>query len=169
MFKKFFLRRLRRKLRKIKETNEMAKSYHHSGHHHKHQRGAFHTENHFESDIHRHPRAHHSHIFGQDYHHKHPHIHKHLAPGKSLSSLSMAKKGEYEFITTLCDHELEHRLLEMGFVPKTKVKVIENPDPRGAVLIEIKGSKIALNYKIANDILINSNSDSDVKNKKERT
>jgi Fe2+ transport system protein FeoA len=92
--------------------------------------------------------------FGKDAHHHHPHIHKHYNPDKPLISLSVAQRGEYEFITTLCDHEMEHRLMEMGFIPQTKIKVIENPDSSGAVFIEIKGSKLALNSKIANDILV---------------
>ncbi|MDR3243852.1 MAG: ferrous iron transport protein A [Elusimicrobiota bacterium] len=93
------------------------------------------------------------HLFG-DHHHKYPHIHKHYNQDKPLISLSVAKKGEYEFITTLCEHEMEHRLLEMGFILHTIIKVIENPDSNGAVFIEIKGSKLALNRKIANDILV---------------
>jgi Fe2+ transport system protein FeoA len=93
------------------------------------------------------------HLF-HDKHHNHPHIHKFYDSDKPLISLSNAQKGDYEFITTLCDHETEHRLLEMGFIPQTIIKVIDNPDAHGAVLIEIKGSQIALNYKIANDIYI---------------
>jgi Fe2+ transport system protein FeoA len=89
-----------------------------------------------------------------DRHHKYPHIHKYYNQDKPLISLSVAKKGEYEFITTLCEHEMEHRLLEMGFIPKTIIKVIENSDSSGAIFIEIKGSKLALNRKIANDILV---------------
>jgi Fe2+ transport system protein FeoA len=109
----------------------------------------------WESEHHNHP--HMNKFFGHHKHHNTPHrahIHKFYDGNKPLISLSVAQKGEYEFVTTLCDHEMEHRLLEMGFVPQTKIKVIENPDTRGAVLIEIKSSHLALSYKIANDIFV---------------
>ncbi|MDR0822632.1 MAG: ferrous iron transport protein A [Endomicrobium sp.] len=137
MFRKFFMKRLRKRLKMARELRchfeESAQSLYE-----KKFKMARELRRHFEKDA----------------HHHHPHIHKHYDPDRPLISLSVAKKGEYEFITTLCEHEMEHRLMEMGFIPQTKIKVIENPDSNGAVFIEIKGSKLALNAKIANDILV---------------
>lgn len=98
----------------------------------------------------------HDHIHGVHHHFRHIHD----IDTKNLSSLSIVPVGEYTFITTLCSPEMEHRLLEMGFVPQTVVKVIAKTggQENGSVLIEIKGSKLALNFKTANEILVKEKS-----------
>lgn len=93
-----------------------------------------------------------------DHHRKYPHIHYYYDHNEPLISLSIAEPGEYQFITTLCEHEMAHRLLEMGFIPETIIKVISNTGANGTVMIEIKGSKLALNSRIANDIVIKTKS-----------
>jgi Fe2+ transport system protein FeoA len=71
-----------------------------------------------------------------------------------VAKLSDAVSGVYRFIAVYCDEKLAHRLLEMGFVPGEYLTVIENTGPKGRIMIEIKGSKIALNNKIADKILL---------------
>lgn len=74
-----------------------------------------------------------------------------------LSRLSCAKRGICKFVSTCCDKDLAHRLSEMGFTPGENIKVVERAAggrSRGGVMIEIKGSKLALSDKIANDIFI---------------
>ena len=98
----------------------------------------------------------HDHIHG--IHHHFRHIHD--IDTKNLSSLSIVPVGKYTFITTLCSPEMEHRLLEMGFVPQTDITVLAKTGghENGSVLIEIKGSKLALNFKTANEILVKEKS-----------
>ncbi|MDR1942090.1 MAG: ferrous iron transport protein A [Endomicrobium sp.] len=68
--------------------------------------------------------------------------------------LSKAKEGFYEFLCAKCDEHLVHRLLEMGFVPGDNIKVLSHMGSRGSVMIEVKGSKLALSNKIADNILV---------------
>jgi Fe2+ transport system protein FeoA len=42
----------------------------------------------------------------------------------------------------------------MGFIPGEDVKVVSNSGMKGSVMIEIKGSKLALSNKIAENILV---------------
>ncbi|MDR2771869.1 MAG: ferrous iron transport protein A [Elusimicrobiota bacterium] len=86
--------------------------------------------------------------------HHHHHHHQHIYG--NLTSLSIVPVGEYIFAKTLCDPEMEYRLLEMGFVPGAPIKVISKDGLNGesAVMVEIKGSNLALNGRIANDILV---------------
>jgi Fe2+ transport system protein FeoA len=71
-----------------------------------------------------------------------------------MAKLSDAVPGTYRFIVAYCGEKLAHRLLEMGFTPGEYLTVIENTGPKGSVIIKIKGSKIALNNKIADKILL---------------
>jgi Fe2+ transport system protein FeoA len=74
---------------------------------------------------------------------------------KNLTKLNFAKPGLYKFIFACClDESLGRRLLEMGFVPGEQVNVISNTGSKGSVMVEIKGSKLALSNKIADNILI---------------
>jgi Fe2+ transport system protein FeoA len=73
---------------------------------------------------------------------------------QGMSKLSLAKKGVYEFICAKCDECLAHRLLEMGFIPSEDIEVLSNTGSTGSVMIAIKGSKIALSSKIADNILV---------------
>ncbi|AKL98354.1 FeoA family protein [Endomicrobium proavitum] len=101
------------------------------------------------------------------HHHAHDHIHRdhsghdhsfyHCGESgyhKGLIKLGSAQTGTYKFVAAFCDEDLGHRLLEMGFVPGGDVTVIANAGLRGSVMIEIKGSKLALSHKIADNILL---------------
>lgn len=72
-----------------------------------------------------------------------------------MTKLSCAKKGACcKFISTSCDADLGHRLLEMGFVPGEDITVMTNTGSKGTVMVKVKGSKIALSNKIAESILV---------------
>ncbi|MDR2708966.1 MAG: ferrous iron transport protein A [Elusimicrobiota bacterium] len=71
--------------------------------------------------------------------------------------LSNAELRDYIFIYAYCpDEHFEHKLLEMGFVPGSSLKVLEktNMGHKSSVLVKIKGSTLALNMQIAENILI---------------
>ncbi|MDR3112900.1 MAG: ferrous iron transport protein A [Endomicrobium sp.] len=76
-----------------------------------------------------------------------------------LGRLSCAKRGVCKFVSTCCDEKLAHRLSEMGFTPGGDIKVVEELGRalRGSVMVEVKGSKLALSDKIANNIFIKEN------------
>lgn len=72
-----------------------------------------------------------------------------------MTKLSCAKKGACcKFVSTSCDADLGHRLLEMGFVPGEDILVVTNTGSKGTVMVEVKGSKLALSHKIADNILV---------------
>ncbi len=72
-----------------------------------------------------------------------------------MTKLSCARKGSCcKFISTSCDAPLEHRLLEMGFVPGEDITVVTNSGSKGTVMVKVKGSKIALSNKIAEKIMV---------------
>ncbi len=72
-----------------------------------------------------------------------------------MTKLSCAKKGVCcKFISTSCDADLGHRLLEMGFVPGEYITVMTNTGSKGTVMVKVKGAKIALSNKIAESILV---------------
>ena len=70
--------------------------------------------------------------------------------------LSCAKRGVCKFVSASCDEQLAHRLSEMGFTPGGDIKVVEELGSvlRGSVMVEVKGSKLALSDKIASRIFI---------------
>lgn len=77
-----------------------------------------------------------------------------------MSKLSCAKKGSCcKFISTSCDAPLEHRLLEMGFVPGEDITVVTNTGSNGTIMFKVKDSKIALSNKIAEKILVKEKKD----------
>jgi Fe2+ transport system protein FeoA len=72
----------------------------------------------------------------------------------SMTKLSNAVPGSYRFIAASCDEKLRHRLLELGFLPGEELIVIENTGRRGSIMVKIKGSRIALSDKVADNILL---------------
>jgi Fe2+ transport system protein FeoA len=68
--------------------------------------------------------------------------------------LGKAKKGVYKFLCVKCDGHLVHKLLEMGFIPGDDIKVVSNMGSNGSVMIEVKGSKLVLSNKIADNIFV---------------
>jgi len=71
-----------------------------------------------------------------------------------LSRLSCAKKGTCKFISACCEEGLAHRLSEMGFTPGGDIKVVARSGSHGSIMVEVKGSKLALSDRIANEIII---------------
>jgi len=75
---------------------------------------------------------------------------------EGISRLSCAKRGTCKFVSTCCDEQLSRRLSEMGFIPGGDIKVVERASgsSRGGVMVEVKGSKLALSEQIADNIFI---------------
>ena len=72
-----------------------------------------------------------------------------------MTKLSCAKKGACcKFVSTSCDADLGRRLLEMGFMPGEDIEVVTNTGFRGSIMVKVKGSKIALSNKIADQIMV---------------
>jgi glycosyltransferase involved in cell wall biosynthesis/Fe2+ transport system protein FeoA len=72
--------------------------------------------------------------------------------------LSTAVPGVYKFASSNNnDKGLNHRLLEIGFMPGTMLRVIKNTGEKGSILLKIKGSKIVLSNKIADKLLVERN------------
>ena len=71
-----------------------------------------------------------------------------------MAKLSDAESGTYRFIAAYCDEKLGRRLLEMGFVPGEEISVLINTGAKGSIMVKVKGSKIVLSNKIADNILI---------------
>jgi Fe2+ transport system protein FeoA len=78
----------------------------------------------------------------------------HCLKYNGMAKLSNAVPGSYKFVAANCDEKLRHRLLEMGFLPGEELIVIENTGYRGSIMVKIKGSRIALSNKIADNILL---------------
>ncbi|MDR0977982.1 MAG: ferrous iron transport protein A [Endomicrobium sp.] len=85
--------------------------------------------------------------------HKFKSFNKHLSYS-GIAKLTIAVPGAYKFYNTYCDKRIAHRLLEMGFIPNEKIIVIENNGHNGSIIVKVKGSKIALNHRLADKILI---------------
>jgi len=74
---------------------------------------------------------------------------------KGLHKLSGLRKNvSCKFMAANCDNRLAHRLLEMGFVPGEDVTVVTNSGKKGSIMVKVKGSKVALSNKIADNILV---------------
>ena len=68
--------------------------------------------------------------------------------------LSRAKAGETVTVVALgAGWGLQRRLADMGLTPGTKVKVISSGRP-GQVVIEVRGSRMALGHGVAAKILV---------------
>lgn len=127
----------------------------HSKHHHSHHDHHDYHDHHNHHDHHHHYHDHHERYSDYHTHHKDEFVHLKNMPG--VLPLSNAEIGEYKFIFAYCpDNDFEHRLLEMGFVPRASISVLErtNVGHASSALIRIKGSTIALNKQIAENILV---------------
>ena len=72
--------------------------------------------------------------------------------------LSTAVPGVYRIASSNNnDKGLNKRLLEIGFIPGIRLRVIKNTGEKGSILLKIKGSKIVLSNKIADKILLERN------------
>jgi len=71
--------------------------------------------------------------------------------------LSMAAPGEtVQVVEVVAGRGLNRRLIDMGLVPGTEVKVI-NSQGAGAVIVEVKGTRLALGHGMAHKIRVSKN------------
>ncbi|MDY6864409.1 MAG: FeoA family protein [Halobacteriota archaeon] len=86
------------------------------------------------------------------------HLHDLMAHGKDLGKaipLALLSEGEEgEVIGFNGGRGMLQRLSEMGFTPLEKVKVIKS-NSSGPVLVDVKGSRIALGRGVAMKIIVN--------------
>ena len=74
----------------------------------------------------------------------------------NLMPLSMASTGEEVKIATVtAGWGLQRRLADMGLTPGAPVRVI-NSHGRGPVVLEVRGSRLALGHGIAHKIMVTS-------------
>jgi Fe2+ transport system protein FeoA len=72
-----------------------------------------------------------------------------------IVKLSTTVPGVYKFVlSNNRDKKLNLRLLEIGFVPGVKLRVIKNSGQKGSIILKIKGAKIVLSNKITDKILV---------------
>ena len=72
---------------------------------------------------------------------------------KTISNLKIGESGVIDKIV-LNDQKLKRRLLELGFVKNTKIKVTNFSILNDVVLIEIMGYVISLRQRIASKIVL---------------
>ncbi len=74
-----------------------------------------------------------------------------------LMPLSMASPGEtVQVVEVEAGRGLNRRLTDMGLVPGTEVRVV-NSQGAGAVVVEVKGTRLALGHGMAHRILVSTN------------
>jgi len=68
--------------------------------------------------------------------------------------LSMVSPGEVvKVVTVRAGWGLQRRLADMGLTPGVQIRVINSQRP-GPVVIDIRGSRLALGYGIAHKIMV---------------
>ena len=73
-------------------------------------------------------------------------------PIKTLPSLS---PGESAVIKTFnADLNLQSRLVEMGILPGTEIRLIKKTPFKGPIAIKIRGYEVSLRYRDAEQILV---------------
>ena len=86
------------------------------------------------------------------------HLHDMMAHSKDLGRaipLAFLSEGEEgEIIGFNGGRGMVQRLSDMGFIPSEKVKVLTSNSP-GPVLVDVKGSRIALGRGVAMKIIVN--------------
>ena len=74
---------------------------------------------------------------------------------KNLISIRELKGGKYGKISFIRgEHKVLQRLLDMGFTPGTKVKVVKVAPMDGPVEVAVRGSKLALGQDIACNVFV---------------
>ena len=87
-------------------------------------------------------------------------IENHYSPephNKGSHKLSELKSKNFcKFMSANCDSRLANRLLDMGFIPGEEIEVLRNSGKKssGTIMVKIKGSKVALSNKIADNISV---------------
>jgi Fe2+ transport system protein FeoA len=71
---------------------------------------------------------------------------------KKLSNIK--SKSSCRLVSFGLENILAHRLCEMGFTSGATIKMLENTGSKGTVMVEVKGSKLALGHKVADLILV---------------
>ena len=72
--------------------------------------------------------------------------------GNSMASSSMARVGDKGTVVSISGREETKRFLAgLGFTPGTEVKAV--CEASGSVILDVKGSKIAIDRKMASKIL----------------
>ncbi|MFC1941819.1 ferrous iron transport protein A [Chloroflexota bacterium] len=73
---------------------------------------------------------------------------------KDLMPLSMASQGDtVEIAMVRAGWSLQRRLADMGLTPGVKVKLLNSGKP-GPVVIDVRGSKLALGYGVAHKVMV---------------
>ncbi|MEK7257274.1 MAG: FeoA family protein [Bacteroidota bacterium] len=70
------------------------------------------------------------------------------------SSVSQLKQGSTGTIANFTDEITAGKLLTMGFLPGSKVKVVRIAPFQGGIYVQVDGSNMALRVKEANSILV---------------
>ena len=71
-----------------------------------------------------------------------------------MMPLSMVSAGEVVQVVSInAGWGLQRRLADMGLTPGVKVKMV-NKQGRGPVLLELRGSRLALGHGIAHKIMV---------------
>ncbi len=77
--------------------------------------------------------------------------------GLSLMPLSMVAPGEtVDIVEVSAGRGLNRRLADMGLVPGTQVRII-NSQGAGAMIVEVRGARLALGHGMAHRILVSKN------------
>lgn len=73
-----------------------------------------------------------------------------------MMPLSMASPGEtVEVVTVRVGWGLQRRLADLGLTPGVKVRVVSG-GKRGAVVLDVRGSRLALGHGVAHKIMVNT-------------
>jgi ferrous iron transport protein A len=75
--------------------------------------------------------------------------------------LSMASPGETVRVTAVrAGWGLQRRLADLGLTPGVKVRVVSSGRP-GPVVLDVRGSRLALGYGVANKIMVGAGGGTD--------
>jgi ferrous iron transport protein A len=69
-----------------------------------------------------------------------------------MSLIFADKNTEYEIVKIECGHSLYAKLLEMGLVTGTKLRVVYSA--KGPIIISVNGTKYALGKGLASKIIV---------------
>ncbi len=77
-----------------------------------------------------------------------------------MLNLLKAKKNVYQSISSISDNatfKIKRRLLELGFTPDTKVRILRKSLLGQAYLVEIRGFVLSMRKEILTNVLIKDN------------
>ena len=74
--------------------------------------------------------------------------------GRAMMPLSMVSPGELvQVVTVRSGWGLQRRLADMGLTPGVQVRVV-NSQGRGPVILDLRGSRLALGHGVAHKIMV---------------